>query len=166
MFDPNVSIFFSHDQISVANEILALYDNYQSTASKKSVPEILQEVYNPDDQAAEMKLARPPNLYLGSIVYYSPANWSVRLNGKRINASDNAATNRYYVSKISRRELELIWRPFSIDTIATVWDQMTATGKKPANVSVDKDAGVIKLFMQPNQTFVVETLSIREGLVK
>jgi hypothetical protein len=154
------------DEMSKVIQALKIYDSYtehKPVAEQQEAPK--QEAQ--DDIFANYASATPPNLYLSSIVYYSPKNWSIRLNGKRVNATDNTVNNRFYVSKISRREIELVWTPSSISEVANRWDQVTEGGKKTIdNVKIDNAKGKIILDIRPNQTFVINTLDIREGLIK
>lgn len=162
----NLTLMFTEDDISKVEQALKIYDSYdehkpvpvEATAPKPDIQ---------DDIFASYATASPPNLYLASIVYYSPKNWSIRLNDKRVNSSDNAVNNRFYISKISRKEVEIVWTPVSMSDVLNKWEQLTEGGKKSIpNVRIDNATNKIVLDMRPNQTFVINTLDIREGLIK
>jgi hypothetical protein len=150
--------------------MLKIYDSYDP---RKSAQTEKGEDYTDIFKGADSKepvhdVVRPlPNVYLGSIVYYSPKEWAVSVNGKKILNADNNPKNEFYISKISRKEVELIWSPKSLNDLPARWDQTTGGGKNPVpHVAVDSEKGTVTLNMHPNQTFVISAIAIQEGLVK
>ncbi|MEI6730893.1 MAG: hypothetical protein WCL30_06490 [Pseudomonadota bacterium] len=108
-----------------------------------------------------------PNLYIASIAYYSDAEWSIWLNGKKISSKLNKPTNEFFISKISRKEVELTWKPAYLLDMPTLWNKLSDSGNKPLkNIKLDPTAGILTLTMRPNQTFLPKYLAISEGLIK
>jgi hypothetical protein len=165
------SLMFSKNDMDVLLQALEIYDH--SARAQKAAPtqnkdflSSLLDTLKHDDASKETILPLP-NLYLGSIVYYSPSNWSVWLNGKKLLNRNNQPSNEFYIDRISPSEIELLWTPPSLlDTVET-WRRLTEDGAHPPEgVAVDAEKGRITLHMRPNQTFLPKSLAIREGLIK
>lgn len=169
----STSILFSKRDLDVLKGFLAMYDNpasiqkVEAPAEKKDdLLSLLGDIKQPGEkqEAAPLPL---PNIYLGSIVYYSPSQWSVWINGKKIVNRFNAQTNEYFVRRIANGEVEIVWRPASLLDTPGLWKQLTNNGKDPLpNIEVDEAQGQITLRLRPNQTFLPRSLLIREGLIR
>lgn len=181
IFEPlhlgNVSIIFNKVDRNNIMEALKIYDSSRgqktATASpagegKDSLSSLLDSLRSHEDTGtAAAPPPSLPNLYLGSIVYYSPSNWSIWVNDKKLTNKTNTESNELYVTRISRTEAELRWRPYSLMDIPTVWQMATQNGQHPLpHILVDEHAGEITLDLHPNQTFLPKSLTIREGLIK
>ena len=162
-YDTNISLMFSADDIYKITQMLKLYDSYEKhKQTQNEISALFESSPSPVDETRPL-----PNLYLGSIVYYSSGIWYVSLNGSIITSASNLPSKEYYVSRISRKEAEIVWKPVSVEQVYGTWDHVIADGKKPlANITVDRTSGTIKLRIRPNQTFVTRDLAIREGLVR
>jgi hypothetical protein len=169
------SLMFSKSDINAINQLLTIYDTY--TAEKKAdvpsgdndINKLLKELTSKHSTVSAEPPAPVvlPNVYLGSIVYYSPSNWSVWLNDKKLVNIQNVPTNEFYITRLSRTQMELVWKPKSIADTLQKWKDMTNGGKNPLpNITLDETKGTITLLMRPNQTFISRILAIREGLYK
>lgn len=169
----NTSILFSKSDIDILQPLIEIYDNNRSQKTNtgsgnkgEDLNALLQSLTAHEETPAAVTPFLP-NLYLGSIVYYSPSHWSVWINGKKIVNTYNASTNEFYVTRISRTEAELVWRPSTLLDTPALWQQLTNSGKNSLpNIEVEEPKGTITLRMRPNQTFLSKTLAIREGLIK
>lgn len=169
-YNTNMTLMFSGEEMAVLAQIIKAYDSYepnnQNTQAKDDVKDILTGLSDKSVTANDVMV--PQNLYLAGIVYYSSSNWLVTLNGRIITSSSNAPGNEFYVSQISRKEIELIWKPVAptlMGELLDKWNQLTDNGKKTiANITISN--GTIKLKLHPNQTFVPTDVAIREGLVR
>jgi hypothetical protein len=171
------SLIFSKENIHLIEQGLAIYDNSAAPKAIGNTPS-----NNPDDLSAllntlgsthtvnpEANTPPPPlpNLYLGSIVYYSPSYWSVWVNGFKLLNTHNSPGNSLYVTRLSRTEVELVWTPPTLQDTGLIWRQMTNNGAKPLpDIAVDEAKGKITLHMRPNQTFLPRSLAIHEGFIK
>ncbi len=165
-YDANMTLMFSGDDMYKVTQMLKLYDSYeehkQGEAPQK---DNLSDLFSSQPPAGE--ISPVPNLYMGSIVYYSSGNWYVSLNGRIITSAGNAPGKEFYVSKISRKQAEIVWKPAAMEQVYDIWNQVTGDGKNlPDNIALDRANGAIILQMRPNQTFVIRALAIREGLIK
>lgn len=172
-FDEGLSLMFSEkDMYSLVIPSLALFDKVGNQAEKNSnnqttATDDLTGLLESLKGKGETKEAAPPplpNIYLGSIVYYSDANWSIWLNGKKITNAYNSVTNPLYVQSISRSQVELVWRPASMIALNKAINE-----RKNASLDhliVDNTKGLITVTLKPNQTFVPSLLVVLEGLVK
>jgi hypothetical protein len=172
----STSLLFSKNDMDVVKQLLVLYDNIGNAPKQTTAPSNSDDLNNLlRDLTAEhdSNLSTPavpvtlPNVYLSSIVYYSPSHWSVWINDKKLVNITNAPGNEFYVSRLSRTQVELVWKPTSLLDTGEAWKQRTDNGKNPlADISVDASKGTITLLMRPNQTFLPRSLAIQEGLIK
>lgn len=166
------SLMYNKDDMDIVLQALDLYDHSaraqkDNAAPKKDFLGNLLSTLKHDDTPQTAVPLPLPNLYLGSIVYYSPANWSVWINGRKLMNRNNGQDNEFYVGRLSRSEVELIWKPTSLLDTPEIWRQMTDDGTHPLpNITVDAENGRITLLLRPNQTFLPKSLAIREGLIK
>jgi len=171
----NTSVFFSKDDMDILAPFIEAYDktgHMQKTGAMNVGQSLLAQKNNllgllKHDEAPTPMPLPLPSLYLGSIVYYSPGNWSVWINGKKLVNARNGEKNEFYITRISRSEIELVWKPASLLNTPALWKQLTDNGKNPLpNITIDESKGIITLRMHPNQTFLPRSLAIREGLIK
>jgi hypothetical protein len=169
------TLMFSANDMKIILEALAVYDSLH-TQQTQSADKDKDDLSSLLDSMKARSLAggkvedapKPlPNLYLGSIVYYSPANWSVWINGRKLTNRNNLPTAEFYVDQISSSKIELIWHPPALLDTGATWERITNGGAQPpAGIVVDTGKGRITLQLHPNQTFLPAGLVIREGLVK
>lgn len=167
----NVSLMFNKSDLDVISQALLVYDRshtakVETTENKDSLTSLLDSLKSSQTSQPTEAPQALPNLYLGSIVYYSPSHWSIWINGKKLMNPTNQASNELYVAQISASQIELVWKPAALLDTAQTWRDLTESGAKPlANIRVDEQTGKIILRMHTNQTFLPKSLAIREGLV-
>lgn len=167
------SLMFSRkDMETLVIPSLVLFDRSEDqTASAKSKTDGKDDLTGLLEslkvQGETKTIVRPlPHLFLGSIMYYSPTNWSVWINGKKLVNRLNAPANPLYVSHIDRTHIVLVWRPESLRDMTELWNQKSSsTETLPKNITVNTQDGSVTLTMRPNQTFVPRSLKIHEGMV-
>lgn len=167
--DSNLTLMFSSDEMAIITKMLKAYDSYDEHKPVQSANADLIELF-PTETAPtpqNLQIDKLPNLYCGSIVYYSPQTWLVTVNGVKLTNTKNTPGAEFYISEISRKEIVLIWKPHSLNEVPSIWNEKTDNGKTPLqNINVDASNGTITLHMRPNQTFIPDTLEIREGLIR
>lgn len=160
---------FTPEEMAAVTKMFAVYDNYDEHKPTTTTKDDLIDIFGntPQPTVAEPKVVKLPNLYCGSIVYYSPQTWLVTINGVKLIAAKNNPGSEFFISEISRREIVVVWKPHSLNDVPDKWNQKTDNGKNlPQDINVDVANGTITLNMRPNQTFIPDTLEIREGLIK
>jgi len=163
---------FSKGDMTIILHALESYDGMghpdRSTSGKADDLSSLLDSLSPKKDNEVPEAPPPlPNLYLGSIVYYSPGHWSVWINGKKLINRKNVPTNEFYIDRISRSEVELIWKPAYIHDILEHSQELAASGVHlSSNIRLDESGGKVILHLRPNQTFLPRSLTIREGLIK
>jgi len=167
------TIMFTAEEMNTINQMLKIYDSYDPKKPTQGGPkddfsDILTGIKTEQKEAPERQVERPlPNVYLGSIVYQSPKQWMVSINGELITSENNSTKKEFYIFAVSRKEVSLMWHPRSLGDFPQRWEQKTNNGAKLLpRVWFDAEHNAIRLDMHPNQTFVISTLAIEEGLVK
>jgi hypothetical protein len=173
--DDSFSLMFSNqDMETIVLPSLELYDRFKSQGTQtqdggSTAGDDLTGLLESLKIQGETKQTTQTlsNIYLGSIVYYSPENWSIWLNGKKLVHRINAVSNPLYVSSIDRTHAVLVWKPAILMNMGKLWDEKSMSPDTlPKDVVVDAANKMVTLTMRPNQTFVPQTLTIYEGLVK
>lgn len=152
---------------------LVAEDQAKAATQQEDLAALLQSLQIPaaiaavTEQQQEPVSQRLPNLYLGSIVYYSQRDWAIWINGRKLSYAFNKPENVLFVKNISAESVTLTWRiPEAAKTDPT-WQEMLRRKDKPgAGVAFDAGARLVTLRLHPNQSFVTPTLSLAEGLVK
>lgn len=163
-------LFSKKDMNTIILPSLKLFDQSlqeQKLGGKASTGDNLTDLLE-SLQVTSKKVVLPlPHLYLGSIVYYSPTNWSVWINGKKLVNRLNKPSNILFVSNIDRTEAVLVWKPESLQDLGITWrEKIDSKAGAPKNVIVDEAKGTITVTLHPNQTFVPKSLTVSEGLIK
>ena len=114
----------------------------------------------------EEPVYNPPNIYVGSILYYSAKDWSVWINGNKYGNEYNNDKNDFYISKISRKEVEFVWKLRTSIVVSNAWQKLVKNGDSPKNIDFDSKKNSVTLLMRANQTFIPSQLVISEGFIK
>lgn len=110
---------------------------------------------------AEMLAKMPkesPAFFLNSIVYKSPDDWAVWVNGRKM---DKETTDGdLSIARVGKKSVAFVWHTEYLDFVAPDWSEAVADRK---GVTVDADGMTVRFTLQPNQTFVVRAMQIVEG---
>lgn len=167
-------MFTTKDMDSVINAGLSIYKALHATdtsvAKEKSTDDNddLSKLLESFKGSATTKtqVQSLPYLYLGSILYYSPSQWSVWINGKKLPSHINNPDAIFYVKSISREGGEFVWKPPFFAEVQKKWNELSANPENlPKNLSVDVVDKSITFTLKPNQTLMTSRLRIEEGLV-
>lgn len=169
--DKGLSLMFTEkDMFSLVLPSLELYDKAEDpnnkTASNTQATDDLTGLLESLKLKGEDKVQEAPqvlpNIYLGSIMYYSPSNWSIWLNGKKVTNAVNGPDKPLYVEAIDRTHVRLVWKPTSMTALNKVLNK-----RKIATPEVlDIEGSRVTVTMRPNQTFVASLLAVLEGMVR
>jgi hypothetical protein len=101
-----------------------------------------------------------PQFFLDSLVYHSPDDWIIWVNGEKITNATPKENNNIHVVSIDADKATIAWFPLSMDKVLDVW-------KKFPNetVEVDKKHGQVIFSLRPNQTFSSYVMKVLEGKV-
>lgn len=117
-------------------------------------------------------------LSLNSIVYYSPNDWSLWLNGTRHARKDalegfSVGNSKLKVLSASKQEAHLVWLPMqtTLPKIRERMDKKDDAALEPVShlaaaeklVKLDEKGSDVHIVLHPNQTFFSDTMSVREG---
>ncbi|MFT7087288.1 MAG: hypothetical protein ACJAZX_000719 [Rickettsiales bacterium] len=97
-------------------------------------------------------------IYLGSILYKSPSNWSIWINDQILSSKDNEVSNELYIKSISKEKAEISWT-MSISKWKILTNTKTSEGA-PINTNNQVEFNFILSF---NQTYILNGNKIVEG---
>ncbi|KIE05418.1 hypothetical protein NF27_DT01920 [Candidatus Jidaibacter acanthamoeba] len=111
------------------------------------------------------------SFYLNSIIYLSNQSWSVWLNNYKV---QEKSLGGVLVDKVNNDSVEFIWKTANLDVISPEWQlRLIKDGEyyksKDNRIKIKNDNAenaTIHFILKPNQTFVVDTLSIIEGKIR
>lgn len=123
-----------------------------------------------DHSAPQEVLYRYPYFYLSSIIYSSPDDWFIWLNGKRILSADLSKDKYVSVQTISKTSATFVWKPPSLPEVKASWDLRKKMEEKKkismlGNVTFDELSGTVLFTLKPNQTFFSQTMQVVEGRI-
>lgn len=107
--------------------------------------------------------------YLRSIMYFSPENWTIWLNDKKISSSDTSDDPNFQFAKVNNDSIIILWQNANPDTLASDWkSSFNDSGNglwvsKNSNIVVDSNSGSISLILKPNQSFISSKMAVLEG---
>jgi len=155
-FNQHDSLFFSNDQI----------DRLKIVKDAVDAGVEVQENFNEEDieqQEEQIVKRNTINFYLNSIIYYNKDDWSIWVNGSKINKEYNS-TDLELLS-VSEKESKFKWTTGYgkfVETLTRIID----IGEIPDNVYVEitDNIAIVIFSLKPNQSFRLGTsLNIIEG---
>ena len=99
--EASFSLMFSGDEITKLEQALDAYKN--------NAPFKIQNNITENAPVAAVENNIKSYVYLGSILYHSPNNWSVWIGDQKISAKDNNAQNELYIKSISNHQAQIVW---------------------------------------------------------
>jgi hypothetical protein len=175
----NAPIFYNIRDLRRLDEALQIYD-YQAERARRSqllassnaesdeeLDELLRganqlDKFQTGDGLTEVTTSVFPVFYLSSIMYYSPEQWTIWINNKKITKDTEPSTLE--VVSVSKDKIELLWRPSDYgliqDELASRDPQNNAIDE---NIKLDMEKQLVSFSLMPNQSFVSETIEIVEG---
>jgi hypothetical protein len=150
------SLMFSDEEVTKIDQALDAYinekpfDNIEIKEDKK-------------EQESESISADKVNscIYLESILYHSPTNWSAWINGQKISSTDNRSSNELYVKSISADTVNILWT-MSVSKWKILANQTSENGA-PVNINNQVELNFNLSF---NQTYMLVGGKIIEGRIK
>jgi len=100
-------------------------------------------------------------LYLGSMLYYSPQEWTIWINDVKVTSSDNNPKKEFFVRMIDNETVKLRW---SIGI--SKWKILTGKGDDDQIPPVNANNQVVINFtLRPNQTYILGSNTVVEGRI-
>lgn len=162
----DTSVLFSDDAIVRMKEELDRVERLLATGA--ITPDAATEM---QESTPEVKpvVAIPFQAYhVASIVYRSPADWMVWLNGKRVTPKRNEGPVR--VVGVGPDSVRLVWSPEDWDERIPVWRDKQAPSAEilkiralDAHTGIDEERRTVTATMRSNQTWVTAYPMIVEG---
>jgi len=126
------------------------------------LPEESDEKKSADSAPTETKeeINKKSYIYLASIMYLSDKYWAVWINGEKITSDDNDPNNELYLSSVQRDQVSVIW-----NISASKWKILL--GKKAEGLESminENNQVVVKFKLEPNQTYILGSNTIAEGV--
>ncbi len=157
------SLMFDDEQTS---DIDRAADSFLN--NKSYTPEIPESQSSEDQKAledakikSEEEEARNEKsyLYLASILYLSPKNWSIWIGDQKITAQTNDKNRELYVKSISKDKAKILWK-----LSLSKWKIITGKRSDESIPKINQNNQVENVFeIRPNQTFMLNENKVMEG---
>jgi hypothetical protein len=162
---PIRSLFFSPDEIRALNQAIATYTRNKAkpVEKKAGAEDFLDKLTRGATQPAPTVQAERyftyPQFFLESLVYHTPLDWSVRINGQRYTLDDRKKADLEIVLADKDRVV-VQWTPANMDRVReVVLSEKNMEG-------VDLKRGLVVFTLRPNQTFSSFVMRVLEGKVR
>jgi hypothetical protein len=98
-------------------------------------------------------------IYLGSIIYFTPKDWVVWVNEKKITPENNKKENELYLRSIQKDQISLVW------TLAvSKWKILSGLDSEELAPKINDNNQVeVQFDLKPNQTFILNSNNVVEG---
>lgn len=97
-------------------------------------------------------------IYLASIIYFTPRDWVVWINDKKITSETNDKEKELYLKSVQKDHIKLLWK-----LSMSKWKILSGRKEEVAPI-VNKDNQVeTTIDLKINQTFILSTSSVVEG---
>ncbi len=97
-------------------------------------------------------------IYLASIIYFSPKDWIVWINDKKITSQSNDRKKELYVEAIKRDSVKVLWK-----LSLSKWKVISGLKEELAPKTNGENQIEIRFSLKQNQTFVLSTNTVVEG---
>lgn len=98
-------------------------------------------------------------IYLASIMYFTPKDWAVWINDKKITPENNKIRNDLYLRSIKQDSVEVRWK-LSISK----WKILSGEIDESKAPKINQSSEVIVDFtLRPNQTYILSNQQVVEG---
>ena len=146
-----ISIMHSHEESSNIQKAIDAFKN--GYLLEKPEEEEVEEVE--EEKEEEIK----STIYLHSILYQSPTNWTIWLNDDKITAEQNYPSNEMFISSIDRNKIEVLW----ILTFSK-WKILLSNEDVRVKPFVNKNNQVeLKFTLSPHQTYILDYDLVVDG---
>ncbi len=154
------SLFFSGKELALIRTAIQSYQNQVGFSGSIGEGEQEDELKGLKPDEVAKKYFTYPQLYLESLVYHSPNDWVVWINGQKILPTTPKQGADIQVEAIDRDKVTIVWRPVDMEKINEVWDISPTE-----SVSVDDAQGTVTFTLRHNQTFSSYVMRVLEGKV-
>jgi hypothetical protein len=170
------SVFFTEEEIKRMKQVLYISESFKGEAVSDK-PQTDDTAFNDLLGSLNNKatvdvspITEFPSFYVSTIVYKSPSNWSLWLNGNRVTPKRVPAGIE--VVAVSQTGAQFLWKPEKFLQFKAYWDDIEAgkVAKPPARslsqaakVTFDKKNSAWVFTVKTNQTFASQYMAVLEG---
>ncbi len=151
----NLSLMYSDEEIKKIQEALDALREGRPLLSNNQLAsnEDKTTITTPEDNAKSY-------IYLGSILYNSPNNWSVWINDQKISAANNQIGNELYIKSINEDEVRILW------TMSIIKWKILTNKKSEEGAPINQNNQVeFDFTLSFNQTYMLNGGKTAEGRV-
>ncbi len=157
------SLMFDDEQTSDINRAADSFLNNQSYTPEVAEGQSAENQKDLEDAKAKSEEEEARNeksyLYLASILYLSPKNWSVWIGDQKITAQTNDKNRELYVKSISKDKAKILWK-----LSLSKWKIITGKRSDEKLPKANEANQIENLFeIRPNQTFMLNENKVMEG---
>jgi hypothetical protein len=144
------SIMYKPQELKDIDRAIEAYNNKEKFLLGDEAQEI-ESIKTPEDNAKSY-------IYLSSILYHSPNNWSVWINDKKISKEDNKFGDELYIKSINKDRAEIIWT-----MSLSKWKIISNNKQEDILPPVNNNQVEFNFSLSFNQTYMLNGNKIVEG---
>lgn len=150
------SIMYSDEESKVIDRALEAYKNKTTLSIDNTDTADITDITKIESLGDNAK----SYIYLSSILYRSPTDWSVWINDQKISFADNKFGNELYIKSINPDKADIIW------TMSISKWKIIANKQSDPDVKVNSDNQVeFNFSLSFNQTYMLNSDKVVEGKI-
>ena len=159
-----VSLMFTDDQSDNINRALDAFKSNQEFIPEQTAKEREEnagKLKEDEDREREKKVSENAKsfIYLASIVYFTPKDWAVWINDKKITYKDNDPEQEIFLVSVKPDSAQISW-----NLSVSKWRILSRQSADAVPPNLNENNQVeINFELHPNQTFSLNTSEISEG---
>ena len=139
----------SSNEVHALEEAILRAERGQTQVAEEELPEGI-----PAAPVEAMPSTEYAAFYVNSILYFSPENWMVWLNGKKFFSGKESPLERLSIQSVDKKSVTFLWQPVA---------RPQSLGEPGgARVEFEPD-GKVRLTLAANQIFMVSGMRVLEG---
>jgi|GEM_PF-2668828 len=156
------SILFSQGDIDAISGAQSAYEKQRSGATGLNEDDFLKKLESLSTKKIDQDPSSftYPQFFLSSILYHSPDDWVIWINGEKITKSSKNNQYNLQVLEINKEKVTLEWKPERMDKITDIGE----TGQNSL-IKVDSINNKVTFTLKGHQTFTTYAMRIVEGKV-
>ena len=157
------SMFYAPEEMNLLMQAIRTYERLKLLSSSDAQNKAKDFLSQLEDAKRSVQIERNmeyPQFYLESLVYHTPDDWFVQINGEKMSP---VRMERFGLKllNVEPDKVLLEWRPTNMKQVNEVWAKAHND-----HVIVERKTGTVTFTLLPNQTFSSYKMRVMEGKVR
>jgi len=157
------SLFYTSDEIALIMQAAKAYQHFKMASSSEAqsqAKDFLSQLEEAKKSAQFEKNFEYPQFFLESLVYHTPEDWFLQVNGQKL-APDKREKFGLKVISVDDEKVIFEWTPLNMQLVNDTWSKMHND-----EIAVNRKAATVTFALRSNQTFSSYLMRVVEGKVR